>query len=187
MPDQPTEKKSDINEDENIYNEDMSNATDRLFINMRIIGGLLPHQKVNAKDEMLTVEPSTWLPEFVYRWWRADDRVVLLRRLDEVINETISQLHLYKRNKRLKKKYLTHLFNSVPGLVNLKQTYAVDAQCVSHIDLLVENIKEQLCQYKFEPERTVIMNELPQSSDDESVSSGDEVESHTRLGRVLND
>lgn len=159
-----------------VKTQKMTNRSDRLLVNLTIIGSLLPHQRVNAKAELLCVESRTWLPEFVYRWWRADDRTVCMRRINEIIDEAIEQIETaYKiKNVSAAAKFLSHLYNARPGLVNMKQTYAVDLTTVAHIDLLIGTCTEIINKYRYTPPRTVIMNELPESEDDESEA--DEIE-----------
>ena len=61
----------------------MANAEDALLINLRIIGQVKPHEKINAKEKLLAIETWGWLPVGLTRYWRADNRSVLLRRVVE--------------------------------------------------------------------------------------------------------
>lgn len=161
----------------------MSTAEKRLLINLRIVSALLPHQKLNAKSELLAVEPPTWIPEFVYRYWRGDARDVCLRRLEELVGEAIASVEQAGRlnNKKGQKKYLSHIYNTVPGFQNLKQTYADDATTVAKIELFIEQCKDVLCQYNFEPDRMVVMNELPESDDSSNGTETDDETEETKL------
>ena len=40
------------------------------------------------------------------------------------------------------RRFLTHLSQTIPGLLNLRQTYATDQQSVAHLELLIEYVKE---------------------------------------------
>ena len=170
----------------------MSTAQRRLLINLRIVGALLPHQKLNAKAELLAVEPPSWFPESIYRWFRGDDRDICLRRLEELITEAIMSVeHAGKlRDGKLQRKFLTHIHNCVPGFKNISQTYAGDATTVAKIELFIEQCKDVLSQYNYEPDRLVVINELPVSDDSSGGSDhtddGDvEIGVVARLGRVL--
>lgn len=145
----------------------MTNPSDRLLVNLNVVGSLQPHQRVNAKQELLCVEPQTWLPEFVYRWWRSDDRQTCMRRLNEILEETRNKIVIAKQTKRKSEaqKFLSHVHCARPGLRNLKQTYAIDATAVAHLDLLIDMCTDMLKLYKYEHPRPVAMNEIPESDD----------------------
>ena len=167
----------------------MSTAEKRLLINLRIVSALLPHQKVNAKAELLAVEPPSWFPEALYRWFRGDHREVCLRRLEELVGEAISSVDRAGnlRDPKKQKKFLSHIYNTIPGFANLKQTYADDATTVAKIDLFIEQCRDILSQHNFEPDRLVVMNELPVSDDSsggsqETDDEGEKLHHGPRLG-----
>ena len=62
----------------------MANAEDALLINLRIIAQVKPHEKINAKEKLRSIEGWGWIPLGISRYWRADNRAVLLRRVVEV-------------------------------------------------------------------------------------------------------
>lgn len=159
----------------------MTNPSDRLLVNLNVVGALQPHQRINAKQELLSVEPQTWLPEFVYRWWRADDRQTCMRRLNEILDKTRNQVTIamqtkHSGDKRVAEKFLCHVYGARPGLRNLKQTYATDATAVAHIDLLIEMCDEMIRTYNYNPPRLVVMDEMPESSDSNSSPSNTDSE-----------
>ena len=160
--------------------QNMTNRADRLLVNLTIISSILPHQRINAKSELLCVEPRTWLPEFVYRWWRADERTVCMRRINEIIDEAIEQIETASKtgDEAMASKFLSHLCNARPGLTNMKQTYAMDITTVAHIDLLIGMCTESLQKHRYSPPRTVIMNELPDSDDDDEDDEYNDDASH---------
>lgn len=180
----------------------MSTAEKRLLINLRIIAGLLPHQKINAKSDLLIVEPPSWLPESLYRWFRGDTREICLRRLEELISEAISSVEQAGRlnDRKKQKKFLSHVFHTIPGFQSLKQTYAYDATTVANIELFIEQCGDVLSQYNYEQDRLVAMNELPVSDDSEGDETDDSEDSvkkrlgpkigqeqwRSKVGRVLN-
>jgi hypothetical protein len=169
----------------------MSTAQKRLLINLRIVGALLPHQKLNAKAELLAVEPPSWFPEAIYRWFRGDDRDICLRRLEELLTEAIASVERAGklRDQKMQRKFLTHIHNCIPGFKNISQTYAGDATTGAKIELFIEQCKDVLAQYNYEPDRCVVMNELPVSDDSEGSEETDDEEQKLqtpRLGRVVN-
>ena len=154
------------------------NADDRLLINLRIIASVHPHQRINAKNELLEIECTTF-STWIYRWMRGDGRMICLRRLNEILNESIIKVKESQKNKRLRDKFLAHLDNSRPGLKNLLQTYSEDVATKSHIELLIERVDETLSEYKYEPSRVVTINEIPISDDSDSDSDDTEDKSAT--------
>jgi len=155
----------------------MSTSRKRLLINLRIVGAVLPHQKLNAKKDLLSVEPPSWFPEALYRWFRGDDREVCLRRLEEIVSDAISLIEQAGRLNDMKnqKKFLAHIYNTIPGFTNLKQTYADDATTLAKIDLFIEQCRDILSTHNFEPDRLVLINDLPVS--DDSSGGSDETDS----------
>jgi len=149
----------------------MSTSQNRLLINLRIVSSLLPHQKLNAKAELLCVEPISWWPEFVVRYWRGDGRETCLRRLEELVTEAITGVEQAGRlrDSKLQHKYLTHIYNCVPGFTNMKQTYANDATANASLELFIEKCKDVLATYNFEPDRLVVINDLPESDDSDAT------------------
>ena len=94
------------------------------------------------------------------------------------------------RDQKGQKKFLTHIYNCIPGFQNLKQTYAEDATTVAKIELFIEQCRDILAQHNYEPDRLVVMNELPVSDDSsggtetDSEDGGEEMKSQhgPRLG-----
>lgn len=115
----------------------MSNQTERLLINLRIIAQIQPFQRINAKQELLGIEVDGWLTPWT-RWLRADDRAVCLRRISEIVDESNNLLSRDGTNDKLREKIVIALQAAVPGLKNLRKTYEDDVSTSAHIDLIVE-------------------------------------------------
>jgi len=146
---------------------------------MRIIGSLLPHQKLNAKSDLLVVETSSWI-EFLYRWMRGDDREICLRRIEQLFDEAILAVESAGRlqDQKLQKKYLSHISSCMPGLTNMKQTYAEDATTIAKLDFFLEQCEEIISTHNFKQDRMVVINDLPESDDSTgSDDTNDEEES----------
>ena len=156
----------------------------RLLVNLRIISAILPHQKLNAKRDLLSVEPPSWFPEALYRWFRGDDRETCLRRLEELVTEAISAVECAGRlnDRKKQNKFLAHIHRTIPGFQNMTQTYASDATTVAKIELFREQCQDILSTYNYEPDRLVVMNDLPVSDDSSSEETDEEEEPIPRLG-----
>ena len=92
--------------------------------------------------------------------------------------------HLKKvvlNDKKGQKKFLTHIYNCIPGFANLKQTYADDATTVAKIELFIEQCRDILGQHNFEPDRLVVINELPVSDDSSGGSAETEDEQEVEM------
>jgi hypothetical protein len=154
----------------------MSTPERRLLINLRIISAILPHQKLNAKRDLLSVEPPSWLPESLYRWFRGDTREICLRRLEEIISEAIVSVECAGRlnDRKMQNKFLSHINRTIPGFHNIKQTYAYDATTVAKIELFIEQCQDILSTHNYEPDRMVVMNDLPASDDSSSEETDDD-------------
>ena len=172
------------------------------FINFRILASVKPFQKVNSKDILLSIEPVGYIPTWVVRWYRGDDRTFMLRRLNELWDEAKKKLADAK-TVREKERILTHLHKGLRGLGNLKQTYGDDVATKAHLELLMDAVQDLLKRFNYEPDRVVQMNEFPESSDSEEEeeaptedassdetadpsSSADDITTELKLGRVLN-
>ena len=153
----------------------------RLLVNLHILSAILPHQKLNAKKDLLSVEPPSWFPEALYRWFRGDDREICLRRLEEIVTEAVGAVEQSGRlnDKKKQKKFLTHINNCIPGFKNISQTYAGDATTVAKINLFIDQCRDILATHNFEPDRLVVMDELP-LSDDSSTGSNETDDDETK-------
>jgi len=112
---------------------------DAIWINLKILAKLPPFHRLNTQNELFYIESNTiWYPASVLRWLRGDNRVLSIKRIDELICKG-SEL-LKKMEDKEKENMLTHLIESRNGLNNLKQTYESDLTIIASIDRLLDKI-----------------------------------------------
>ena len=138
---------------------------ERLMVNLRIVASLQPHQRINSKAEPIQVEPDTWIPQSIHRWFRDDDRNLLLRRLNDLVTDTDTHVMAYAKRPTTQKKLLRHLNKSKRGLQNLLQTYANDITTVSRLDLLQERVNDILTKHNFKVDEIQAVDAQAKSDD----------------------
>tara|TARA_B100000963_G_scaffold5656_1_gene4282 strand:- start:225 stop:680 length:456 start_codon:yes stop_codon:yes gene_type:complete len=135
-----------------------------LVINLKVISSLGINQKLITKDIILNVEPLSIIPEFARRWLRQDNREESIKKIDNVVDQSIE--YLKKSSDQNKKNTNTeldstvfydctntpktsqsnninlihYLIESKKGLDNLKKTYSPCIQTVSKIDWIIDKI-----------------------------------------------
>lgn len=115
---------------------------DEIIINLSILSTLAPNKKLNTKDIYLNVEVNNFLlPEFLKRWYRGDDRDESIKRIDTIITKALS---LVNKNELIKE----HLFKSIKGIENLKETYSQDIQTKARLDTIIEKINNHINKIK---------------------------------------
>ena len=112
----------------------MSSEEDEIIINLNILSTLAPNKKLNTKETYLNVEATNiFVPEFLKRWYRGDDRDESIKKIDLIISKAIQSI---EKNILIKE----HLIKSLKGLNNLKETYSQDIQTKARIDTIIEKI-----------------------------------------------
>ena len=61
-----------------------------LVINLKVISTVGVNQKLNTKNIILNVEPLSIIPEFARRWIRQDNREETIKRITEIVDESIN-------------------------------------------------------------------------------------------------
>lgn len=130
----------------------MSNVTERLLINLRIIAQVQPFQRLNAKAELFGIESNTYWSSWS-RWLRADDRDVCMRRVGEIIDECATLLEKDGTHEKLRGKINSSLTMARRGLGNLKKTYEDCVRTSAIVDLLMEKITDLIPEAESEEER----------------------------------
>ena len=112
----------------------MSSEEDEIIINLNILSTLAPNKKLITKETYLNVEATNiFVPEFLKRWYRGDDRDESIKKIDLIISKAIQSI---EKNILIKE----HLIKSLKGLNNLKETYSQDIQTKARIDTIIEKI-----------------------------------------------
>lgn len=108
---------------------------DEVLINLKLLASVGKHQKLITKDNFLNIERMGLVPECVRRWRNGEDRHTTLRKINEVVVTAIS--HETEAVKLC-------LAAAVPGIENLKETYASCSQTCARLDTVLDKINTVL-------------------------------------------
>lgn len=84
-----------------------------LVINLKVISSIGVNQKLNTKNIILNVEPLSVIPEFARRWLRQDNREETIRRITEVVDQSIKYFNEHGNNNVNNKNMITNMQTSV--------------------------------------------------------------------------
>ena len=137
---------------------------EEVFINLKVLQGLEKNQKLISRGQYINIEPQSIIPEALRRWRRQDSRDETLKKINLIVTviEFISKQsqqqpitsnilieeettrtilgHKQKSGHEMK----VYLENALPGIQNLKETYATCSQTCARIDVVVNKIKHVL-------------------------------------------
>jgi len=116
---------------------------DELIINLKILSQLDKNRKLLTKETLLNIEPAKKIlqvPESVRRWYSGNSRDETLKKIDNVIEKTITFID---KHVELRK----YLLDSVVGIENLKATYSDCPQTRARLDVLLDKIRTCLKKY----------------------------------------
>ena len=140
--------------------------TEEVFINLKVLQGLEKNQKLISRGQYINIEPQSIIPEALRRWRRQDSRDETLKKINLIVNSAIEFISKQpkeepRNNHRLIEQGNTtstllghkpksghemriYLENALPGIQNLKETYATCSQTCARIDVVVNKIKHVL-------------------------------------------
>lgn len=139
---------------------------EEVFINLKVLQGLEKNQKLISRGQYINIEPQSIIPEALRRWRRQDSRDETLKKINLIVNSAIEFISKQSKegtqsNHRLIEQDNTastllghkpksghemriYLENALPGIQNLKETYATCSQTCARIDVVVNKIKHVL-------------------------------------------
>ena len=140
--------------------------TEEVIINLKVLEGLEKNQKLISRGQYINIEPQSIIPEALRRWRRQDSRDETLKKINLIVNSAIEFISKQpkeepRNNYRLLEQDNTastllgnkpksghemkiYLENALPGIQNLKETYATCSQTCARIDVVVNKIKHVL-------------------------------------------
>ena len=62
---------------------------DELVTNLTILSKLEQNKKIMAKDTLINIEPTSYIPEGIRRTMRGDSRDVTVKKVDNIIMKSI--------------------------------------------------------------------------------------------------
>jgi hypothetical protein len=115
---------------------------EEIIVNLKLLETLDQNQKLVTRDKYLNIEPRSFVPEFIRRWNRQDNRNETIVKLNNIINQAIKNINNEKYNMK------EYLYNCKNGIVNLKQTYSTCSQTCARLDIILDKIKLSLGDYE---------------------------------------
>lgn len=128
----------------------MSNSTDFLFVNLKVLSQVKPSHQLNSQNDLLYIE-SNELSSFTWirRLFFGDSRERTLSRISEIIIQCEQYCTLYCKNTKKMKRMCKHLNSTCNGLNNLKKTYENDITTTACLDNLIDKIKNIISDKSF--------------------------------------
>jgi chromosome condensin MukBEF ATPase and DNA-binding subunit MukB len=120
-----------------------------IIINLKVLEKVQIHEKLISRGQYLNIEYASVIPVGVRRWWRQDNRIEMLKKIQmvvrcaiDLIEETSSSVVLIQESGRKKKLDVKpYLMNCVQGLRNLKETYAECSATCAQLDIFIDSIE----------------------------------------------
>ena len=129
------------------------NTDEALYVNLKVLAQLQPYQRLNTRQTLFQVTPVdtnnrlteylTHMPEWLRRWMEGSTRDSDFNRIRDLIYKAFKTMEREKQRQKI----ITHLRDSMTGLINLKKTYETDLTYKARITTLIDDIKEHIGQY----------------------------------------
>ena len=134
---------------------------EEIMINLKVLENLQKDQKIVSRGQYINIEVVSIIPEALRRWHRQDNRNETLKKINFIINSAIDFIkNTEKHINELQKLHGDHFVSSsldtdksnmlkclekaLPGVYNLKETYATCTQTCARIDIILNKIRDCL-------------------------------------------
>jgi hypothetical protein len=112
---------------------------DEVNVNLTVLAKLPINTRLNTSGVYMNIESETYIPQFVRRWARGDNRDEMIQKINRVVIKAISIISQNPNDIEL----LTHLNNASTGIMNLKETYSTCVQTCARLDVINNKIKSR--------------------------------------------
>ena len=112
---------------------------DEVNVNLTVLAKLPINTRLNTSGVYMNIESETYIPQFVRRWARGDNRDEMIQKINRVVIKAISIISQNPNDIEL----LTHLDNASTGIMNLKETYSTCVQTCARLDVITNKIKSR--------------------------------------------
>ena len=119
---------------------------DELVTNLTILSKLEQNKKIMAKDTLINIEPTSYIPEGIRRTMRGDSRDVTVKKVDNIIMKSI---RISKQGNFDIKDYI---INAKKGIMNLKETYSDCQQTQARLSTILDKIERHINNQSVEEE-----------------------------------
>ena len=107
---------------------------EEIIINLKLLQKVEKGQKLITRDAYLNIETGyLFIPEGMRRWKRQDNRNEMIKTVNRVINDAITNIK--------KEGMKNYLIKSKVGIMNLKETYSACHQTCARLDMILDKIK----------------------------------------------
>jgi hypothetical protein len=160
-------------ENDNILKDYLNTNYENLLLNLKIISLLGEKEKIFTNtDTISTQNDKSYIPEFISRWWNAENRLSNIDRIQDIVN-SVGKLTMEDSfvNTGYINRFFNELTNSLKGLHSLKKTYRTDTVVLAKIETTFDIIKELIKEIKLkidENEKKKQLNKYYENSDDNS-------------------
>ena len=115
---------------------------DTTLVNLKVISKLEPSVKLETDGILFQQIEWSIFPEWARRWWYGQSRYTTLNKIKQLYKNAFSLVNNNALEKSSRIRVFEALYESIDGLVKLKQTYASDSTITAQLDVIVEDIHE---------------------------------------------
>jgi len=108
---------------------------DDLRANLKVLACLEANKKIMAKDNIINIESSSYMPESIKRAYRGDSREVTIKKIDSLVVSAIS----YTNNSTINLK--DDLIQAKKGITNLVETYSDCSKTQARLNTILDKIE----------------------------------------------
>lgn len=117
----------------------MNSPTNLLYLNLKVIQCLPVNHKIYIRNDRLYTHDSAAWSSTLNRSFNGDSRIVSISFLHKMIESVKNSIN--DNDDSDHRRIIDNLTNTIPGLLNLKNTYYSDINTCAEIDTIIENIK----------------------------------------------
>lgn len=111
---------------------------DEVSVNLTVLAKLPINTRLNTSGVYMNIESDTYVPQFLKRWVRGDNRDEMIQKINRVVIKTISIIKQTESDTEL----IGHLDEASKGIMNLKETYSSCVQTCARLDVIEDKIRE---------------------------------------------
>ena len=115
---------------------------DTTLVNLKVISKLEPSVKLETDGILFQQIEWSIFPEWARRWWYGQSRYTTLNKIKQLYKNSFALVNNNTLEKTSRDRVFEALYESIDGLVKLKQTYASDSTITAQLDVIVEDVNE---------------------------------------------
>jgi len=115
---------------------------DTTLVNLKVISKLQPCVKLETDGILFQQVEWSIFPEWTRRWWYGQSRQTTISKIKQLYKSAFS---IAKTDDKIAvQRVVEAMYESLPGLEHLKETYSGDNTLISQIDVVIEDITEMM-------------------------------------------